>query len=245
MISTRDERHSAADAPAKMILMVGGGESHSIDEQLENALTRANLRLKAVSTREEAVNALQQKMPDLLVIDVHLPDVDAMEVLYFVRARSSVPIIMMGSQAENKRLIGTLEAGADDYVFTPFNPDELIARIRALLRRVERMPATESHLMVRGLEIDLARRHVSLHGRKLHLTPTEYDILAALMRSPGQTLSHDALLQMVWGETHSGDYSVLRVNISRLRQRLDENPRHPAYIVTVPGAGYMMPLQPD
>lgn len=241
MISTQRERQGATDADIKTILIVSNQESTS---RLETALAAARFRTETAHTREEVELTLQMLAPDLLLLDIQPLTPTAMEILHFVRARSLLPVIMIGNQADNKLLISTLEAGADDYLFAPFNLEELTARMRALLRRIERVPVQDAALMVRGLELDPARRQVSLRGRKLHFTPTEYGILAALMRSPGQTLSHDILLQTVWGDAHTGDYSVLRVNISRLRQKLEENPRHPSYIVTVPGEGYTIPLKP-
>ena len=121
--------------------------------------------------------------------------------------------------------------------------DELVARVRALLRRVDWTPEPQTQLVVRQLELDMPRRQASIANKRLHLTPIEYGILVTLMRYSGSTITHQDLLMAVWGESYGGDYSVLRVNISRLRLKLEENPRFPRYIVTVPGQGYTMPIE--
>ncbi|MBC8100788.1 MAG: response regulator transcription factor, partial [Armatimonadetes bacterium] len=152
-----------------------------------------------------------------------------------------LPVIVISGYGKDRDRVLALEAGADDYMQKPFSPDELIARVRALLRRVEWTPKPETQMVVRRLELDMPRRQATIRGRKLHLTPIEYGILALLMRKSGKVVTHDDLLRAVWGDQYRGDYSVLRVNISRLRQKLEENPRRPSYIVTVPGEGYWMP----
>jgi two-component system KDP operon response regulator KdpE len=151
-------------------------------------------------------------------------------------------IVLSGHTQERDKVVA-LEAGADDYMDKPFSPEELVARVGALLRRVRWTPPMEPRMSLRNLELDLARRHATIRGKKLLLTPTEYDILVVLMRNAGETVTHDELLRAVWGEKFEGDYSVLRVNISRLRQKLEENPRYPTYIVTVAGQGYTMPTR--
>jgi two-component system response regulator MtrA len=241
MVSAQRARSSQPDAEAQTILIVE--DDDATNEMIGFALGNAGFRSRAVASGEEALRWMQKHSANLLLLDVRLPDMDGIEVLRAVRARSSVPIITMSGYVENKSMITTLEAGADDYIIKPFVPDELIARIRALLRRVEWTPVSDSRLVVRGLELDLAKRQAAIRGERLHLTPTEYGILAVLMRSAGQTLTHDELLNMVWGEEHAEDHSVLRINISRLRQKVEENPRHPSYIVTIPGQGYSIPLK--
>jgi len=143
-----------------------------------------------------------------------------------------------------RRWIGvrSLESGADDYITKPFIADELLARIRALLRRVNWAPLSSTKLQVRDLVLDLPRRQVSIQGHDLLLTPIEYGILVILMKNAGKVVSHRDLMNSVWGDDFSEDFSVLRVNISRLRSKLEVDPRQPNYIRTVAGKGYTIPI---
>jgi two-component system KDP operon response regulator KdpE len=164
-----------------------------------------------------------------------------LEILRTVRMHSFLPMIVISGSGRDRDRVLSLEAGADDYLAKPFSPDELIARVKALMRRVEWTPKPETRMTVRRLELDMPRRRVTIRGELLHLTPIEYGILVILMRRAGKVVTHEDMLRAVWGETYQRDFSVLRVNISRLRQKLEENPRRPTYIVTVPGQGYWMP----
>jgi two-component system KDP operon response regulator KdpE len=197
----------------------------------------------SVDTGTTALTELQSSTPALVLLDLNLPDMKGMEVLKQVREQSFLPLIILSGFSQERDKVTVLEAGADDFLVKPFSPQELVARVGALLRRVEWTPIPEPKLVVRSLELDLARRQATMRSKKLHLTPIEYGILVTLMRVAGSVVSHDELLRTVWGETYEGDYSVLRVNISRLRQKLEENPRHPTYVVTVPGQGYTMPVR--
>jgi two-component system KDP operon response regulator KdpE len=170
-----------------------------------------------------------------------LPDMPGLEVVRQMRENSPTPLIAISGMTQDGDKVAALDMGADDYVDKPFSPEELLARINALLRRVSALSLAEPRLKTRQLEIDLTRRLAMMNGRKLHLTPVEYGILVTLMKQAGKVVSHDELLRAVWGNTYEGDYSVLRVNISRLRQKLEDKPRFPSYIVTVPGQGYTMP----
>ncbi|MCC6802775.1 MAG: response regulator transcription factor [Anaerolineae bacterium] len=193
---------------------------------------------------EIALSEIANAQPDLVLLDLNLPDMAGLDVLRQVRANSLLPMIILSGATQDKSKVVALEEGADDYVVKPFSPEELVARVHALLRRVVQWtPPAETRLHVRHLELDMARRQVTIRGKKLHLTPVEYGILVTLMRSAGTVIGHDELLRTVWGEKYEGDYSVLRVNISRLRQKLEENPRYPTYIVTAPGQGYYMPTR--
>jgi two-component system KDP operon response regulator KdpE len=153
-----------------------------------------------------------------------------------------MPMIVLSGMAQDRDKIQALEDGADDFMSKPFSAEELIARVNSLLRRVQWTPPVETRLVVRQLDLDIPHRQATIRGKKLHLTPVEYGLLLTLMRSAGQIVTHDELLRNVWGDNYQGDYSVLRVNISRLRMKIEENPRRPSYIVTVPSEGYRMPL---
>lgn len=196
----------------------------------------------SVETGEDALSGITHFEPDLVLLDIHLPDMNGLEVLRTVRAHSFLPMIILSGYGNDRDRVEALEVGADDYMSKPFSPEELVARVRALLRRVEWTPKPDTSLRVRDLELDVSRRQATMSGKRLHLTPIEYGILAALMRAAGDVVTHDELLRAVWGENYRGDFSVLRVNVSRLRQKLEDNPRRPIYVVTIPGRGYWMPI---
>lgn len=204
-------------------------------------LENAGYSAVAVDSGAQALSKIADNAPDLVLLDLKLPDIHGLELLRQVRVNSFLPMIILSGFTKESDKVLALEAGADDYLAKPFSHDELVARVGALLRRIDWTPTSEPKLIVRHLELDMARRQATIRGKRLHLTPIEYGILVTLMRHPDSVISHDDLLRAVWGEQYEGDYSVLRVNISRLRQKLEENTRHPSYIVTVPGQGYMMP----
>jgi two-component system, OmpR family, KDP operon response regulator KdpE len=197
----------------------------------------------AVDRGAAALEEIAALSPDLVLLDIRLPDINGLDVLRSVRSHSFLPMIILSGYGDERDRVVALEAGADDYMAKPFSPEELVARVRALLRRVEWTPKSHTKLKVRRLELDMPRRQASINGRRLHLTPIEYGILVTLMRTAGKVISHDDLLRAVWGDNFQGDYSVLRVNISRLRHKLEDNPRRPSYVVTVPGRGYWMPVE--
>ncbi len=205
-------------------------------------LEEAGYKAHAVDSGYTALSHIEMQKPDLVLLDLKLPDIDGLELLKAVRANSFLPMIVISGMGQDRDRVYALEAGADDYMGKPFSHEELIARVRALMRRVEWTPRPETVLKVRQLELDMPRRYATIGGEKLHLTPIEYGILVTLMRKAGHIVTHDELLHAVWGDSYKGDYSVLRVNVSRLRQKLENSPRRPSYIVTVPGRGYWMPL---
>ena len=229
----------ATQPETRTILIVEDDENTA--DMVLSLLGDTGFRTSAVADGSAALESITSSPPDLILLDLNLPDIDGMEVLRRVRDHSFIPVIVISGYGKEYDKVQALEAGADDYLGKPFSPEELIARIHTLLRRVEWTPQPETRLIINQLELDIPHRQARVRNRKLHLTPVEYGLLVTLMRSAGKVVSHDDLLRSVWGEQYEGDYSVLRVNISRLRQKLEENPRRPIYIVTVPGQGYQMP----
>lgn len=225
---------------AQSILVIEDDEDTA--EMVCTLLETAGYEAVSVGKGGTALDEIAMLSPDLVLLDIHLPDMNGLEILKKVRSHSFLPMIVMSGYERDRDRVVALEAGADDFMSKPFSPDELVARVKALLRRVDWMPKPETQLTVRKLELNLPRRQATINGKRLSLTPIEYNILLTLMRHAGKVITHDDLLQAVWGDSYRGDYSVLRVNVSRLRQKLEENPRRPSYIVTVPGRGYWMPI---
>ena len=224
----------------RQILIVEDDEDTA--EVVCTLLNEAGYNAVSVERGEDALNEIASTSPDLVLLDLNLPDINGLDVLKQVREHSFLPMIVLSGFARERDKVNALEAGADDYLAKPFSPDELVARVKALLRRINWTPQPETKLTVRQLELDIPRRQAFIRGKRLHLTPIEYGLLVSMMRNAGQIVTHDDLLRGVWNEKYEAEYSVLRVNISRLRQKIELNPRHPAYIVTVPGQGYRMPL---
>lgn len=230
---------SSPEDVQQQILIVEDDEDTA--EVVCTLLQDAGFEAIAVDHGQAALNEISSMSPDLVLLDINLPDMNGIDILKTVRSHSFLPMIILSGQGKDRDRVVALEAGADDYMAKPFSPEELVARVRALLRRVDWTPKPETHLTVRQLELDMPRRQAKINSKRLHLTPIEYGILVTLMRRAGEVVNHDELLRSVWGDHYKGDYSVLRVNISRLRQKLEENARRPTYIVTVPGQGYWMP----
>jgi two-component system, OmpR family, KDP operon response regulator KdpE len=189
-------------------------------------------------TVREALDAVAVRPPDAAIVDLVLPDGDGIEVCVSIREWSRMPILLLSAVGEEREKVRALEAGADDYVTKPFGPDELVARLRAALRRSEPAGEAEAALTVDGLEIDLPARRVSRDGEEIHLTPTEYDLLRQLVLNRGRLLTHRALLREVWGPGYQDDTPVLRVHIANLRRKIEPSPGAPALIRTDPGIGY-------
>jgi len=193
---------------------------------------------------QEALTVFRHEQPDLVVLDLMLPRIDGLDVARTMRRGSDVPIIMLTARAEEAdRLIG-LELGADDYVVKPFSPRELVARVRAVLRRTTPAPAGETVpprpgvISVGDLSLDLGRREARRAGRPIELTTAQFDLLTALARHPGQVFSRMQLLDAVQGESFEGYERTVDVHIKNLRRALGDDPRNPRYIVTVRGVGY-------
>jgi two-component system KDP operon response regulator KdpE len=193
-----------------------------------------------------ALDLIEHERPDIVLLDIGLPDMDGFEVLRQVRAFSDVAIVMLTARDDAIDKVKGLELGADDYVTKPFNHLELMARIRAVLRRQDMPgPATRAPSFVSAdLEVDFARQEVRLRGERVDLTPTEYKLLYHLVRNAGHVLQHGTLLAKVWGREYVDEVDYLRVYIRRLRDKLDDDPNEPRYIRTERGLGYRF-VAPD
>ncbi len=189
---------------------------------------------------DEALSIAAAERPDLIVLDLGLPDMDGIEVCRRLRAWTSAPIVVLSARDSEDEKTALLDAGADDYVTKPFGPAELRARVRAQLRRagMPRVPGGDEPLRVGDLTIDIARRTVTRGGSTVHLTPTEWGLLVALVKSAGKTITHHQLFRAVWGAAHGDAQQYLRVYVAHLRRKIEPDPYEPKYIVTEPGVGY-------
>jgi two-component system KDP operon response regulator KdpE len=193
---------------------------------------------------QEALSVVMAHRPDLVVLDLGLPDMDGIEVTRRLREWTQVPIIIVTVQEQEAAKVAALDAGADDYVTKPFGMGELLARMRAALRRAA-APAGEPVFNTAELTVDIARRLVTVSGREVQLTPTEYDLLRALVTYAGKVLTHRQLLRQVWGVGYEGETHLLRVNMSNLRHKLEPDVTRPHYILTEPGVGYRLRVTGD
>jgi two-component system KDP operon response regulator KdpE len=201
----------------------------------------------ASSTGHKAVEMVAMEQPSLVLLDVLLAgDMDGFSVCRRVREFSDVPIIMLTARAREADVLTGFDAGADDYLTKPFNSRELVARVKAVLRRAEHPEeVTTESLVCRSLEIDYARRLVKVHGRPVALTPTEYKLLLELAKNANRVLLHRDLLTRVWGPEYRDDIDYLRAYIRHLRRKLEPDPSDPCYIITHPGVGYMLECDPQ
>ncbi len=206
---------------------------------LRTQLSAEGFRVVTASDGEQALTLAEEQRPDIVLLDLMMPGLSGVEVMRALRARSEVPIVMLTAKGDDQDKVRGLELGADDYLAKPFSPDELSARIRAVLRRSVRGPEGEHIVRTRDQEIDLQRRLVRRNGRVVQLTRTEWQLLQVLATSPGKVLLNSELLTKVWGPEYRDDLQYLRVWVSRLRRKLEEDPAHPTLIKTFQGIGYM------
>jgi len=206
---------------------------------LRVALSTEGYEVGEAGTAAEAIERAVSERPDVVILDLGLPDGDGLDVLRKLREWSSVPVIILSVRGQEADKIAALDSGADDYLTKPFGSGELLARLRVALRRSWR-PADEPVISLGGLTIDLASRAVSVDGRQVDLTTTEYALLKAMAQNAGKVLTHRQLLRAVWGPGYENQSHLLRVNISNLRRKLESDPLLPRRIVTEPGVGYRL-----
>ena len=208
----------------------------ALAEMLGIILHNEGLEVTHVADGSLAVQAFRDSKPDVVLLDVMLPGIDGVEVCRRIRAEALTPIIMLTARTDTVDVVLGLESGADDYVTKPFKPQELVARVRARLRRGDE-PEPEK-LTIGDLSIDVAGHSVTREGRPISLTPLEFDLLLALARKPWQVFTREVLLEQVWGYRHAGDTRLVNVHVQRLRSKIERDPEHPEIVLTVRGVGY-------
>lgn len=218
------------------------------DEPAIRRTLRANLAARGydvavAGSGDEALQLAAERPPQLVILDLMLPGLSGLEVCHLLRAASTVPILVLSARGEESTKVRALDLGADDYLTKPFGMDELLARVRALLRRPASTPLAGGVVHAGALTIDLDARQVGRDGLALELTAREFDVLGYLARHAGKVITHRMLLAEVWGPEYGNEVQYLRVFINRLRRKIEDDPTHPRYIVTEPGVGYrLLPL---
>lgn len=205
---------------------------------LRAAMTSEGYRVVEGSSGEEGLRLAVQQPPDLVVLDLGLPDIDGREVLRQLREWLTAPILILSARDQEKQKIEALDSGADDYVTKPFGVGELLARMRTALRHATRVGAESSEVVCGELRVDLAARLVFRGATQIHLTPLEYKLLATLLKNSGKVLTHRFLLREVWGPQDSQETHYLRVFVASLRRKLERDPAQPRFILTEQGVGY-------
>jgi two-component system KDP operon response regulator KdpE len=228
--------------PRKRVLVVD--DEPQIVRGLQVILRGGGYAVEAADTKETALAAIAVRPPDAVVLDLVLPDGRGVEVCEDVRRWSSLPIVVLSAVGDEREKVRALDAGADDYVTKPFSAEELLARLRAVMRRSAVGGASGPVAVVGALRIDFADRSVARDGEPIHLTPIEFDIVRVLAQHAGRLVTHRRLLQDVWGPGYGEETHYLRVHVAHIRAKLEPDPSRPRYLITEPGVGYRL-LDPD
>ncbi|MFT4011203.1 MAG: MtrAB system response regulator MtrA [Nocardioidaceae bacterium] len=221
-------------SPKSRVLVVD--DDAALAEMLTIVLRTEGFDSRVVATGDQALAAFREYRPDVVLLDVMLPGRSGVDVCKDIRAESGVPIVMLTARNDTVDVVVGLESGADDYVVKPFKPKELVARIRARMRRTHDI--APEIVAVGDLAIDVAGHQVSRDGVPIALTPLEFDLLVCLARKPWQVFSREVLLQQVWGYRHAADTRLVNVHVQRLRSKVEHDPENPEIVVTVRGVGY-------
>jgi len=216
-------------------------DEQSIRRFLRASLTSKGYTVLEAEKGEEGISLTINQKPDIIILDLGLPDIDGVEVTRLLRKWTRVPIIILSVRDSDTDKIEALDAGADDYLTKPFSLGELTARLRATLRRLSQ-PQDENIFISGDLKVDILRRIVNVGDREVQLTPNEYDLLKVLISHSGKVLTHNQLLREVWGSTYSNEFHILHVNISNLRRKIEPDPARPQLIITEPGVGYRLKI---
>ena len=204
---------------------------------LQVILNDAGFEVATASSATEALDIASVRPPEAAIVDLILPDRDGVEVVRSIRAWSDMPILLLSAVTEEAEKVRAFDAGADDYLTKPFGPDELVARLRAVLRRGAR-GRSEPRIVIGQLELDLAAHTVTVSGQSVHLTPPEFALMRTLVRNRGRLMTHSDLLREVWGPAYEGDTALLRAHVANLRHKIEPEPSKPRYLTTDPRVGY-------
>jgi len=208
----------------------------ALAEMLTIVLRGEGFDTAVVGDGTRALPAVRDLRPDVVLLDLMLPGMNGIDVCRAIRTESGVPIVMLTAKTDTVDIVLGLESGADDYVVKPFKPKELVARIRARVRRTETEPAEQ--LAISDVTIDVPAHQVTRDGEQIALTPLEFDLLVALARKPRQVFTREVLLEQVWGYRHAADTRLVNVHVQRLRSKVERDPEHPEVVLTVRGVGY-------
>lgn len=219
-------------------------DEKNIQHFMSKILKRHDYRVFCADTGTEGLELVRSQCPDIILLDLGLPDMDGSEIISSVRTWSSTPIIVISARTAEDEKVRALDLGADDYITKPFGTSELLARIRASLRHSNRL-MTDSELYIRpyrcgDMMLDFSKRLLTIEGKEVHLTPIEYKIVACLARNSGKVITYSSILSNVWGPYTDGDNKILRVNMANIRRKLEKDPAQPRYIFTEVGVGYRM-----
>lgn len=225
-----------------LILLVE--DDPSLRRFLQSTLRRQGFQPLAAATGQEALLMARTHQPELVLLDLGLPDMEGLEVLQALRREREAPVLILSARDRERQKVEALDAGADDYLTKPFGPDELLARIRVALRRVVRREAPQPSLCSGDLCIDLEARRVLRNGESVHLTPLEYRLLAALARRESKVVTHQQLLQEVWGPEATQQTQYLHIYMGQLRHKLEPDPTRPRHFRTEAGVGYRLVMEP-
>ena len=219
-------------------------DEKNICDFISASLSAQDYRISTAHTGKEALPIITSQCPDLILLDLGLPDMDGIEIIRQVRTWSSVPIIVLSARTQEQEKVRALDLGADDYLTKPIGTSELLARIRTALRHSNRLntdsPLYKRPFHAKGLTIDFEKHLVSVDGRDVHLTQIEFKIISLLAQNSGRVMTYDTIISNIWGPYADDDNSILRVNMAHIRRKLEQNPAEPQYVFTEIGIGYRM-----
>lgn len=235
--------------PAKKTTILTADDDPQLLRLISRNLEFEGYEVYTASDGKQALEEIESRSPDLVLLDVMMPKMDGLTVCQRVREFSAVPIIIITARGQDQDKVRGLDLGADDYLTKPFSVEEMLARVRAVLRRsqfanTEQAQTMRSVVTLGNLTIDYAQHLATMDGREIILTPIEYRLLAYLAQNAGRVVTQDMLLEHVWGSEYVGESHVLQVNVNRLRRKLEPDYTHPRYILTKVGIGYIVPAQP-